>query len=264
MTDILQEIIAHKRIELASSMKAVPEAMLLERIAKAPPPRDFAAALVSEDGRPRVIAECKRQSPSRGVMVPNYDPVALATAYENGGAAAISVLTDERFFGGNLADLRAVRARVGLPVLRKDFIVDRYQVYEARAHGADSFLLLAGVLSSDTLEELIQQGRSLGMEPLVESHTLDELRVALRTSARVVGINNRDLKTFSVSLEVARSLVAETQKKAPAPLPVCESGIHARADIERMQAVGFPAFLIGEALVTAPDPAALLRELGCR
>jgi indole-3-glycerol phosphate synthase len=193
--------------------------------------------------------------------VENYDPVALAKAYERGGAAAISVLTDEKFFGGKLSDLAAVSRAVGLPVLRKDFIIDEYQIVEARAAGADTFLLLSGVLSPAEIEAFLTVGRRLGMEPLVESHTEAELDSALSTSARILGINNRNLKTFSIDLETSRGLVARAMRRAPKPLMVCESGIKSRTDIERMQGVGYNVFLIGEALATHQSPETGLQHL---
>jgi indole-3-glycerol phosphate synthase len=200
-------------------------------------------------------------SPSRGVMIQNYDPKSLAKAYERGGAAAISVLTDAKFFGGELGHLTAVRDAVQLPVLRKDFIIDAYQIAETRAAGADSFLLLSGVLSPAELEALIQAGRRHGMEPLVESHTDSELAAALSTSAKILGINNRNLKTFSIDLQTSRDLLAQAQERTPKPLMVCESGIKTRDDIERMQAVGYNVFLIGEALATHPDPQTCIQLL---
>lgn len=258
--NVLQEIIAHKRTEVAAAKAARPLADVKAAAARAPKPRDFLATLARTDC-PRIIAECKRKSPSRGIMMADYDPVRLATAYEAGGAAAISVLTDERFFGGTLSDMTKVRDALRIPVLRKDFIIDAYQIYEARAAHADTFLLLSGVLDERELEDLLGVGRSLGMEPLVESHSEAELIAALATSATILGINNRDLKTFHVDLETSRSLVAKAYQRTPRPLMVCESGIKTAQDIERMKSVGYNAFLIGEALVTHPDPRSGLAEL---
>lgn len=258
--DILSQIIANKRLEVAAA-KAKKTLAELENLAKAAPKaRDFLGS-VSRSGSARIIAECKRQSPSRGVMVQNYDPVALARSYEKGGAAAISVLTDGKFFGGVLDHLTAVRDAVQLPVLRKDFIIDAYQVVEARAAHADTFLLLSGVLSAKELESLIQVGRSYGMEPLVESHSEAEFDAALSTSAKILGINNRNLKTFSIDLKTSEDLVRKAAKKSPKPLMVCESGIKTRDDIERMQGVGYNVFLIGEALATHTSPEAGLQNL---
>jgi indole-3-glycerol phosphate synthase len=261
LSNILKEILATKATEVASA-KARRALAEVETAARAQPPaRDFAAALAKQ-ARPRIIAECKRQSPSRGVMLKDYRPVELARAYEAGGAAAISVLTDEPYFGGKLPDLTAVRDAVKIPVMRKDFIIDAYQIFEARAAGADSFLLLAGVLDAKALEALLAVGRSLGMEPLVESHTAEELDLALGTSARLVGVNNRNLKDFSLDLETSRRLLAKglarTQPPGP-PVMVCESGIKSREDLTRMAGAGYHVFLIGEGLATQADPAATLR-----
>ncbi len=260
MSDILDQIIAHKRTEVAAAKARRSLAALEAEAKKAPPARDFLGSLSRTDTA-RIIAECKRMSPSRGVMVQNYDPTALARAYEAGGAAAISVLTDEKFFGGVLGHMTAVRDAVQLPVLRKDFIIDAYQIVEARAARADTFLLLSGVLSPQELEDLIRIGRRYGMEPLVESHTDAELAAALSTSAKILGINNRNLKTFSIDLQTSQDLLAQAALKTPRPLMVCESGIKTRDDVERMQAVGYNVFLIGEALATHASPQLGLQNL---
>jgi indole-3-glycerol phosphate synthase len=260
LTDILEQIIAHKHAEIAAAKARVPQEELIAACDEAPPARSFYHALASGKTA-RIIAECKKQSPSKGVMVASYDPVALACAYEKGGAAAISVLTDERFFGGRLDDLRKVRAAVGAPVLRKDFIVDAYQIYEARAAGADSYLLLSGVLTTPELDKLIAVGRDLGMEPLIESHTAAELRAAILTHGKIFGINNRNLKSFQVDLDVARQLYELGAASGADRLMVCESGIKSAADVENLSGVGYKAFLVGEALVTHPDPTAALKAL---
>ena len=194
-------------------------------------------------------------------MIDPYDPAHLATAYAAGGAAAISVLTDEIYFGGHLQHLAAVRRSVQVPILRKDFIVSEYQIYEARAHGADSFLLLSGPLSAQELDALIAVGRSLGMEPLIESHTATELTAALTTNGSIFGINNRDLRTFNTDLEGGADLLAQAQRDKPEAVFVCESGIKTRPDIERMQSLGYNVFLIGEALVTHSDPRSAVKNL---
>lgn len=260
MTDILEQIIAHKRTEIAAAKARVSQEELIAACDEAPPVRSFYHALQTGKAA-RIIAECKKKSPSKGVMVASYDPVALARAYEKGGAAAISVLTDERFFGGTLDDLRKVRAAVGAPVLRKDFIVDAYQVYEARAAGADSYLLLSGVLTTAELDALIAVGRDLGMEPLIESHTAAELHAATLTKGKIFGINNRNLKSFQVDLDVARQLYELGAASGSDRLMVCESGIKSAADVENLSGVGYKAFLVGEALVTHPDPTAALKAL---
>jgi indole-3-glycerol phosphate synthase len=259
-SDLLASILADKRLEINAARKARPLATMEAAARQQAPARSLLAAL-DVDGPARIIAECKRQSPSRGVMVENYDPVKLATAYERGGAAAISVLTDAKYFGGELAHLVAVRAKVKVPVLRKDFILDEYQVFEARAAGADSFLLLSGPLGPEHLEDLLQLGRSLGMEPLIESHTETELAAALKTSGRIFGVNNRDLKTFNVDLGIAKDLAAKADGREPPAILVCESGIRGRADVEAMLGAGYGAFLVGEALATNPLPEAATRAL---
>jgi len=258
--DILAEIIANKRREVAAAEAELPLAQVKELAQKSRPALSFLDAIRGHT-KPRIIAECKRQSPSRGIMRQGYDPVALASAYARGGAAAISVLTDEKYFGGHLSHLAAVRAAVELPILRKDFIISEYQIYEARAHGADTFLLLSGPLSPDELRHFIAVGRSLGMEPLIESHTAAELSAALSTPGKIFGINNRDLKTFSTDLKGGADLLREALATRPDATFVCESGIKTRADIERMQTLGYNVFLIGEALVTHSDPRTALETL---
>ncbi|MBM4253295.1 MAG: indole-3-glycerol phosphate synthase TrpC [Deltaproteobacteria bacterium] len=258
--DILAAIIADKHREVAAAAVNLPLAEVKERAEKAKPALSFLDAIRGHT-KPRIIAECKRQSPSRGIMRVDYDPVALAREYAAGGAAAISVLTDEKYFGGHLNHLQTVRAAVTLPLLRKDFIVSEYQIYEARAHGADTFLLLSGPLSPDQLNQFIAIGRSLGMEPLIESHTAAEIAAALSTDGKIFGINNRDLKTFSTNLKGGADLLRDASAKRPDAAFVCESGIKTRADIERMQALGYNVFLIGEALVTHADPRTALATL---
>jgi indole-3-glycerol phosphate synthase len=259
MSDVLAQIIAHKRLEVAMATARRPLAVVQAEAQAAPPPRPFLASL-RKDGA-RVIAECKKQSPSRGVMVPDYDPVRLALAYEAGGAAAISVLTDQKFFGGALSDMTRVRDAVRVPVLRKDFVIDAYQIFEARAARADTFLLLSGVLSTVQPADVLPLGRALGMEALVESHSEAELAGALASSAKIFGVNNRDLKSFSVDLGVAKGLAARIRSAAPGAVLVCESGIKTASDVRDMRAAGYGAFLIGETLATAADPAACLRGL---
>lgn len=263
MSDILAQILANKAKEVAAAKERVPQAAVEKSARAARPVRDFYAALKKNGpgNGARIIAECKQKSPSRGVMVADYDPVRLACSYEKGGAAAISVLTDEVFFGGVLEHLSSVTAAVSLPVLRKDFIIDAYQIFEARAHGADTFLLLAGPLDTQQLDEFIDLGRSLGMEPLIESHTAFELNLASASRGRIFGINNRDLKTFAIDLAHAQSLYEAAQRGDPTRVVVCESGIKSRNDIEVMSAVGYKAFLIGETLATHSDPDAGLQEL---
>jgi len=262
---ILDRIVADKREELAATQRRVPFADLKARLPQAPPPRPFAEALRAVPaGRQgdslRLIAEVKKASPSRGLLREDFDPLALARSYAEAGAAAVSVLTDERHFQGSLDHLASIRAALpqGPPLLRKDFLFDPYQLYEARAHGADAVLLIAAVLNSALLAQLIGLAKALHMDALVEVYDELALERALMAGARLIGVNNRDLRTFEVDL-------ATTERLRPLIPPqvtvVAESGISIRADIERLEALGVHAVLIGEALVTAPDPAAKIREL---
>jgi indole-3-glycerol phosphate synthase len=248
---ILDTIVTHKRDEVAGRKRATPLTEILARLPGAPDVRDFAEAL-RDPARPspRVIAEVKRRSPSKGVLKAGLDAVGTARVYERNGAAAISVLTDERFFGGSHDDLRAVRESVGVPVLCKEFVIDEYQVYEARLAGADALLLIVAILERQQLREYRELAASLGMASLVEVHDGAELEEALESGAGIVGINNRDLHTFSVSLDVTRAL----RPLIPGGVvTVSESGISARADCELMLELGVDALLVGERLVTAPD-----------
>ena len=247
---ILERILAAKREEVARRRQATPLAALVDAAKAQAPARGFRQAL-ARPGPVRIIAEVKRRSPSKGALREDLDPAALARAYHMGGADAVSVLTDEPFFGGSAADLEAARAAVPLPVLRKDFIIDPYQVYEARAWGADAVLLIAAALREDQLRELLTLAGELGMDALVEVHTAGELEMALATGAQLIGINNRDLRTFITRLEVTLELAA---KIPPGPVVVSESGIQSRADVERLAAAGVHAILVGESLVKSPDP----------
>ncbi|MBA2363460.1 MAG: indole-3-glycerol phosphate synthase TrpC, partial [Chloroflexia bacterium] len=209
-------------------------------------------------GRVRVIAEVKRRSPSRGLLVANLDPARTATTYANHGAAAISVLTDEKYFGGSLADLQSVRRAVDLPILRKDFVLNGYQVVEARAYGADAVLLIAAALDADDLNDLLEETRVLGMDALVEVHTEEEMELALGCGAPLIGINNRDLQTFTTDLETTRRLAPLV---ADGHVLVSESGIHSGAQVRELARLGVHAVLVGEALVTATNAAEKLQEL---
>jgi len=253
--DILARIVAQKRAELAAA--TVPRDRL-ERQAElcAAQRRDFSAALRRLE--PAVIAELKKASPSKGLLCSHYDPPKLATEYEQGGAAALSVLTDQRFFQGSLEDLRAARAAVSLPVLRKDFTIDAYHVLEAAAAGADAILLIAAVLSTDELRRLRELAGRCRMAALVEVHDRDELQSALDSGAEIIGVNNRNLRTFEVKLETALELANEIPARL---LRVAESGIHSAEDLRRLRAAGFDAFLVGERLVTSPSPALALKAL---
>ena len=252
---ILREILDRKREEVARRRREVPLARLRAEAAQAPPPRDFVAALSGPNLA--LIAEVKRASPSKGLLRADFDPVDLARRYEANGAAAISVLTDGPFFGGSLEHLRAVRRRVRLPLLRKDFILDPYQVYEARAAGADALLLIVAALDDATLQALYRLTRRLGMAALVEVHDEAELARALRIGPRLIGVNNRDLRTFRVDLGTTARLRPQVPRGV---LLVAESGIRGRSDAEGLAAAGADAILVGEALVRAADPGRKARE----
>lgn len=253
---VLDTILAHKADEVAARRASVPQRRFEQAAQLVSPPRDFCAAL----HRPTValIAEVKRASPSKGVLIDPFDPVALGSIYAQNGAAAISVLTDERFFQGKLSDLSAVREAVGVPVLRKEFVIDPYQVYEGRAAGADAMLLIVAALDDARLEDLHALIDSLGMAALVEVHNEAELARALRVDPRLIGVNNRDLATFEVDLGVTGRLARLIPRGVTV---VAESGLHAPEDVARMGAAGADAALIGEALVTAAHRGALVKAL---
>ncbi len=253
---VLDRIIEARRAAIAHRKKSVPETALRFGVKHGQPVRDFAAALTRDSLN--VIAELKKASPSRGLIRADFDPVALAKGFEAAGAAALSVLTEEEFFQGDLKYMKDARAAVGVPVLRKDFIIDPWQVWEARATNADSFLLIVAGLDDSLLTELLALGRELGMEPLVEVHTREELARALAADARIVGVNNRDLRTLQVRVEASIELIAEIPEEC---IAVCESGLRTHDDIVRLRAAGFDAFLIGEHLMSQPDPGAALRTL---
>jgi indole-3-glycerol phosphate synthase len=253
---VLEEIVEHKRVEVAARRDALPLAHLTSAVGSLPPPRDFAAAL--QTSGLSVIAEIKRRSPAKGNLRLDLDPVALARCYESAGASALSVLTDERYFRGSDADLQAARAAVTLPILRKDFTIDPYQVYEARALGADAVLLIVRALDDNLLVELLALADSLGLFALVEVHDEPELRRAVAAGARLLGVNNRNLDTLTVDPETSlrlRSLIP------PDTTAVAESGIGDPALAARLHTADYDAILVGEALVTADDPAALLAAL---
>ena len=252
--DILARIVEHKRAELVRDSSRRPG---LEGLAAARKDhRDFRSALTAHP--PAVIAEIKKASPSKGVLAEKFDPGSIAGTYQRGGAAALSVLTDHRFFQGALADLETARAAVPLPVLRKDFTLDEYHVIEAAAHGADAILLIAALLEEHEMRRLRELAAQYKMAALVEVHDAPELDAALGSGAGIVGVNNRNLHTFEVTIETSLQLAA----KIPANVvKVSESGIHSRADVARLEKAGFHAFLVGEHLMKAADPAAALREL---
>jgi indole-3-glycerol phosphate synthase len=258
--DILRRILARKAEEIAEAAAREPLARLAERAAGADAPRGFRAALAEriERGDPAVIAEVKKASPSKGVLRPDFDPAAIARAYAAGGAAALSVLTDRDFFEGDPEHLRAARASSGLPVLRKDFVVDPYQVYEARAMAADCVLLIVAALGDAALRELRDTAAHLGMDVLVEVHDGDELERALAIGPDLVGINNRDLRTFHTTTETTLALRERVPDDA---VLVTESGIHTAEDVAAMRSAGVHGFLVGEAFMVAPDPGRRLAEL---
>lgn len=246
---ILDRILEARRAAVEHRKKVLPETALKYGVKAATPVRDFAAALC-RDGL-NVIAELKPASPSRGVLRDPFDPVALGKSLEKAGAVALSVLTEEEYFHGSLKNLRDARKNVQLPVLRKDFVYDPWQVWEARANDADSFLLIVAALRDPQLRELIELGQELGMESLVEVHTAPELDRALAAGARIVGVNNRDLKTLEVRGETSFDLVGRIPEEC---IAVSESGLRTNADLRTLRAAGFDAFLIGEHLMLSPEP----------
>jgi indole-3-glycerol phosphate synthase len=260
MSDVLEAICARKRADVARARAAVPEAALLGGLGDAPPVRPFAMALERRiaEGDWGLIAEIKKASPSAGLIRPDFDPPALARAYEAGGAGCLSVLTDAPFFQGSADDLRAARAAAVLPVLRKDFILDPYQIVESRHIGADCVLLIMAALDDASARELAATAAELGLDVLAEVHDDRELDRALRLGARLIGINNRDLKTLAVDLGVAERLAPEVP---PDRICVAESGIRGPEDIGRLAAAGIRAFLVGETLMRQQDVAAATARL---
>jgi indole-3-glycerol phosphate synthase len=253
---ILERIVATKKAEIAAAQSTVSLDELHNACRTAGPVRDFLGALRAK--RPAVIAEIKKASPSRGVLRPDYRPADIARSYERAGAACLSVLTDRPYFQGSSDDLRAARAACALPVLRKDFVIDPYQVVESRAMGADCILLIAACLSRAQMAELEGTARSLGMAVLVEVHDAAQLEAALSLDTPLIGVNNRDLRTFTTRLETTLELLP----RLPAGrLLVTESGILSAADVHRLRSAGIEAFLVGEAFMRAPDPGAALLEL---
>lgn len=259
---ILDEILAHKRTEVEAARRTTPVEALRDAALRRPPGPGFARTLRPSPGEaaPRLIAEIKKVSPARGALNPDMDVAGMARLYESAGAAAISVLTDERYFKGHLNDLRAVRGAVSLPVLRKDFVLDHYQLVEARAAGASAALLIAGAFPDpmSALRLLIDSARDLQLDCLVEVHDERELDAALEAGAEVIGVNNRNLKTFEISLEVTERLAPRVPRDR---VLVSESGISSADDVRRVQAAGAHAILAGSAIVSAPDPAAKITEL---
>ena len=253
--DVLSRIVEHKRVELAERLPARDrlERAAIDNIASR---RDFHAALAAR--RPSIIAEVKKASPSKGLLAPDFDPSRIARAYANGGASCLSVLTDERFFQGSLGDLEAARAACALPTLRKDFTIDEFHVIEAAAHGADAILLIAALLSTVELTRFRELAESLKMAALVEVHDEQELLKAIDSGAAIIGVNNRNLHDFSVTLDTSLRLA----ELIPEPVQrVSESGIHGPADVRRLLDAGYRSFLVGEHLMRSGDPAAALSAL---
>ena len=260
LPDILARILARKREEVVERAERLPLKRLSQRIENAPAPRHFAEALRDRiaAGQPAVIAEIKRASPSKGVLRAEFDPAAIATSYQRGGASALSVLTDRDFFQGDDAYLQQARQACGLPVLRKEFIIDAYQIYESRALGADCILLIVAALGDAAIHELAGLALHLDMDVLIEVHDGAELERVLPLQGVMLGINNRDLHTFETRLETTLELLPQIDDQR---LVVTESGILARGDVDTMRGHGVHAFLVGEAFMRAPDPGARLAEL---
>jgi indole-3-glycerol phosphate synthase len=256
--DLLQAIVAATRKIVDTRRGREPQDALARR-AEARQPRGTAFEMALGNGaRVNIIAECKRRSPSKGVLCANYDPVSIAQAYERGGAAAISILTEPTFFDGALEHLSAVRQAVAVPLLRKDFIVDEYQLFEARAAGADAILLIVAALEQSGLERLQKKAWELGLAALVEVHDDVELARAAAAGARLIGVNNRNLRSLAVDVSASHRL---GRSMPPGVTAVSESGLQSRADVERLAADGYRAFLIGERFMTDPDPARAIHEL---
>jgi indole-3-glycerol phosphate synthase len=252
--DLLEAIVGATRRSVHSRQRFEPRATLEARVRRTPIGGAFQDALARPD-RLNVIAECKRRSPSRGVLRAVYDPVSIAREYERAGAVALSILTEPTFFDGALAHLEAVRAAVTLPLLRKDFIVDEYQLLEAVVAGADAILLIVAALADDELARLHRSARALGLAALVEVHDVTELDRAVNAGAGIIGVNNRNLRTLDVDMRSSESIAARMPKNV---IGVCESGLKSSEDLRRMRALGYNAFLIGERFMTSPDPGAAL------
>jgi indole-3-glycerol phosphate synthase len=256
--DLLEAIVAATRARVDAAISREPRAAVERRaLARSTRAAEFAARL-SRAGAINVIAECKRRSPSRGVLRAAYDPVAIATGYERAGAAAISILTEPGFFDGSLADLAAVRERVAVPLLRKDFMIDEYQLLEARAAGADAILLIVAALDNATLRSLAAQAAALDLAARVEVHSTEECRRAIDAGARIIGVNNRNLRTLQVDLDASRQVASMLPAGV---LGVSESGLKTPADLRAMKTLGFNAFLMGERFMIEPDPGAALAGL---
>ena len=253
---MLDKIIAQKREDVEQRKKVASMTYLQERIASQKPPLDLSLALKGD--HIRLIAEVKHASPSRGMLSANFNPIELAQTYAEGGAAAISVLTEANHFMGSIEHLAAIKEVVGLPLLRKDFIFDHYQVYESRGYGADALLLIAAILSQEQLKELVSLSHSLGLKCLVEVHNRGEIEKAVLSGAEIIGINNRDLNTFTIDITTTRRLRPLIPNEK---IVVSESGIRSKRDIEKLEGWEVDAVLVGEALVTAGDIRTKIKEL---
>jgi len=260
VSDILTRILSAKRLEVDEARRHISDGEIERRAREAPPPRGFEKALRAKiaTGRSAVIAEIKRASPSKGLIRTDFDPARIAGSYERHGAACLSVLTDREFFGGSAEDLQRARASCALPVLRKDFMIDPYQVHEARAWGADCILLIMDALPDDELLALETEARRIGLDVLVECHDADQLFRALTLATPLIGINNRDLRTFETHLETTLSLLTQVPAER---LLITESGISAPKDVERLKQAGVSAYLVGGALMAAQDPGRELERL---
>ncbi len=254
---ILDEIVAYKKKELLETKRGIPFADQKKRAADAGPTRGFEKALATSTGI-KLIAEVKKASPSKGVIREDFDPVTIAGAYEESGAVCLSVLTETNYFQGDLAYLGAIRKAVGLPLLRKDFIIDEYQIFEARAAGADAILLIAACLDKRQMEDYLGVAAGLGLDVLVESHTLKELDASLVAGARILGINNRDLTSFTVSLQTTFDLLRDIPDDR---IVVSESGIRTRDDVVKLEKAGVDAVLVGESLMREKDIGKKVKEL---
>ncbi|NIT14284.1 MAG: indole-3-glycerol phosphate synthase TrpC [Candidatus Dadabacteria bacterium] len=255
---ILDDILQNKKIEVQEAKTILPFDELKCKVKNCPAPKDFYSALCSKNGEIRIIAEIKKASPSKGILSADFNPQKIASLYESSGADAISVLTDSKFFKGSLDDLRAVRNTVDLPLLRKDFMIEPYQLYEAKYYGADAVLLIVAALGYEQLAELKSTAQSLGLHALVEVHNVKELETALSLNSDIIGINNRDLKTFDVSLQTS----VELSRYIPDDiLIISESGIQSPEDIKSLKSHGISSFLIGESLMKSEDPGDKIKEL---
>jgi len=254
---ILDEIVAYKKKELLETKRGTSFSDQKQRAADAGPTRGFGKALAAGSGI-RLIAEVKKASPSKGVIREDFDPVKIAVAYEGSGAACLSVLTEKNYFQGDLAYLGAIRRAVGLPLLRKDFIIDEYQIFEARAAGADAILLIAACLDKRQMEDFLGTAEGVGLDVLVESHTLKELDKSLAAGARILGINNRDLTSFTVSLQTTYDLIRDIPDDRTV---VSESGIRSRDDVVKLEKAGVDAILVGESLMREKDIGKKVKEL---